>query len=76
MPVQKKQQMPICSPRLKQIRLEARLSQNRLARLADLDRGTVARAERGDDVSDLSIAKMAQALSVQLNREISLDINL
>lgn len=66
-------QMPIFSPRLKALRLEARLSQNRLARFADLDRGTLSKAEKGEEIADLTASKIISALSEHLKREIMLD---
>lgn len=54
--------------RIKALRLEAKLSQSHLARLADLDRATVSKAEKGTTVSELSMHKMAAALSQELKR--------
>ena len=52
--------------RMKALRLKAGLSQNSLARKADLDRATVAGAENGRSVSDLSLSKIATALGVDM----------
>jgi transcriptional regulator with XRE-family HTH domain len=62
--------MPICKPILKQLRLEAKLSQNKLARLADLDRTTVSKAENGVDVNELSVSKLSSALTKALGRTV------
>ena len=62
--------MPACSARLKDLRIEAGLSQSRLARAADVDRGTVVNAEAGKRISDLSAAKLAKALSSGIGRKI------
>jgi DNA-binding XRE family transcriptional regulator len=58
---------------IKNLRLEAKLSLNHLARLADLDRATVSKAEKGGVVSELTIHKMASALSQELGRPLSPD---
>lgn len=63
--------MPKCKPNLKQLRLEAKLSQNRLARHADLDRTTVSSAENGHEVSEITVSKLSSALTVALKREIT-----
>ncbi len=59
--------------RVKQLRLEAKLSQNHLARLSDLDRATIAKAEKGAVVSELTLHKVASALSEQLGRTLEPD---
>lgn len=59
--------------RIKALRLEAKLSQNHLARLADLDRATVSKAEKGGAVSELTLHKMAAALSQQLGQPLNPD---
>lgn len=56
--------------KVKKLRLEAGLSQNHLARLSGLDRATVAKAERGDNVSELTLHKVASALSKALNKQL------
>ena len=62
-----------CNGKLKSYRMQAGLSQNKLAREADLERGTVSNAERGREVTDLTIAKLATALSAKLGKEITLE---
>jgi len=62
--------MPQCNGDLKRLRLEAGLSQNKLARAADLDRTTISSAERGGDVTDLTISKLATALSKALGTQV------
>lgn len=57
--------------KIKALRLEAKLSLSHLARLADLDRATVSKAEKGDSVSELSMHKMAAALSQELERPLA-----
>jgi transcriptional regulator with XRE-family HTH domain len=54
--------------RLKSLRLEAKLSVSQFARLADLDRATVSKAEKGGAVSELSLHKIAATLSEELKR--------
>jgi transcriptional regulator with XRE-family HTH domain len=61
------------SSSIKDLRMKAGLSQNKLARLADLDRTTVSNAENGASVSELSLSKLSAALSSKLGREVSLD---
>ena len=62
--------MPQCNGQLKTMRLQAKLSQNGLARKAELDRTTVSNAERGREVSELTLAKLTSALSIELGQEI------
>ena len=62
--------MPQCNGQLKTMRLQAKLSQNGLARKAELDRTTVSNAERGREVSELTPAKLTSALSTELGQEI------
>lgn len=62
--------MATCTDKLKQLRLEAKLSQNKLARKADLDRTTVSNAESGKDVSEITLSKLASALTDALGRKI------
>ena len=59
--------------KIKSLRLEAKLSLNQFARLADLDRATISKAEKGGIVSELTLHKIAAALSQELDR--SLDAN-
>lgn len=68
-----RRKMPQCNAQLKSYRLQAGLSQNKLARKAELDRTTVSNAERGQEVSELTVSKLASALSAELGHEISLD---
>jgi DNA-binding XRE family transcriptional regulator len=63
--------MPKCNGELRKLRLEAGLSQNKLARTADLDRTTISSAERGDEVTDLTLSKLATALSKALGTSIA-----
>jgi|TARA_R110002094_G_scaffold201460_1_gene172944 DNA-binding XRE family transcriptional regulator len=56
--------------KLKRLRLEAQLSQAGLARLAEIDRGTVAAAEKGKQMHELSVSKICTALSKKLGRRI------
>lgn len=58
--------------RVKNLRLEAGLSQNQLARKANLDRGTVSAAESGKDLQELSISKLERALSEELGRKVAI----
>jgi len=48
--------------KLKKLRLSLGLSQNQLARLSELDRGTISAAENNKNVSDLSKARIKAAL--------------
>ncbi|MEI9899114.1 MAG: helix-turn-helix transcriptional regulator [Hyphomicrobium sp.] len=50
--------------KIKTLRLRAGLSQNGLARKANLDRATVAAAEAFKHISDVSLARIATALAV------------
>jgi transcriptional regulator with XRE-family HTH domain len=63
--------MPSCNGNLKTLRMKAGFSQNRLAREANLDRATVSAAERGEDVAELTVAKLTQALSRALGTELT-----
>ena len=64
------------SMKIKSLRLEAGLSQNQLSRKADLDRGTISAAENNKDVQDVTVAKIATALSTALRRNIKTEDNL
>jgi predicted transcriptional regulator len=57
---------------LKELRLEAQLSVNRLAQLANIDRQTIDRAESGQAVQDVKAYKIVQTLAQQLGRKIDL----
>lgn len=50
-------------PTLKSLRLRARMSQAQLARAADIDAQTVARAENGYFAQDVKCAAIVQALN-------------
>lgn len=63
--------MPNCNNSVKTLRLKAGLSQNGLSRLADLDRGTISKAENKIEVSELTVSKIASALSEKLGKEIT-----
>jgi transcriptional regulator with XRE-family HTH domain len=58
---------------IKKLRLEAGVSQSQLARKADLDRGTVASAENGGSASELTLSKIAKALTHFLGTHV--DVN-
>lgn len=59
--------------KIKSLRLQTKLSLNQLARLADLDRATVSKAEKGGAVSELTLHKIAAALGQQLDRSLDAD---
>ena len=59
-------------PTLKELRLEARLSVNALAKLAQVDRATIDRAEAGSPIYDYTGAAIVQTLAKQLGRTIRL----
>ncbi len=63
----------IMMSKIKSLRLEAKLSLNQFARLADLDRATVSKAEKGGAVSELTLHKIAAALGRQLDRSLDAD---
>jgi transcriptional regulator with XRE-family HTH domain len=65
--------MTNCTPKLRDLRMQAGLSQNALSRLANLDRGTISSAENGKDVQELSIRKALGAIGTKLGREVSMD---
>ena len=62
--------MPQCNGQLKKMRLQAGLSQSGFARKADLDRTTVSKAERGREISELTLSKLIFALSAALGQDI------
>jgi len=57
---------------LRELRLQARLSVSRLARLADVDRQAVVRAERGEPVRDVTAYAIVVTLARVLQRDIKL----
>ena len=60
-------------PTLKQLRLEARLSHNALAKLAKIDRITVERAEEGTPVRDIKAYAIVQALNERLGTRYTME---
>lgn len=65
--------MPQMTRELRSYRLRAKLSQSKLARVSDLDRTTVSNAENGKEVSELTMYKLAEALSNSLGGDVSVD---
>lgn len=65
--------MLISKKSLKSLRLEAGVSVSKVARYCDLDRGTVAAAEAGKPVAELTGAKFAKGLSSLLDRAVKID---
>lgn len=63
----------VCKERLRKLRIQAGLSQAKLARMADLDRTTVSNAENGKDVQELTVSKMLNALNEELKLEVSVE---
>jgi transcriptional regulator with XRE-family HTH domain len=55
---------------LEELRVRAGLSKNRLAALAGIDRGTVRKAEEGQAIQDVKLAKILNALGKELGRDI------
>jgi transcriptional regulator with XRE-family HTH domain len=53
------------APRLKAIRQRRAYSQGELAKLAGVDRGTIARIEAGFEAHPRTIRKLAEALKVE-----------
>jgi transcriptional regulator with XRE-family HTH domain len=54
---------------IKRLRLERKISQERLALLAEVDRSYVGRVERGDNnAAILTLARLAKALDVSIAR--------
>lgn len=62
--------MPRATEQLRNLRLQAGLSQSKLARMADLDRTTLSKAENGKDVQIQTISKIISALSDALGRKV------
>ncbi|WP_417676465.1 helix-turn-helix transcriptional regulator [Roseibium sp.] len=64
--------MPRANKQLRNLRLQAGLSQNQLARRAGLVRTTISKAESGSDVKLRTISEIISALSDLLGREVRL----
>ncbi|MEP4377976.1 MAG: helix-turn-helix transcriptional regulator [Alphaproteobacteria bacterium] len=62
-----------CNKLLKELRLEAKLSVNQMARKAEVDRATVSKAETGKRVQELSVVRLVAALSGELKRKVSIE---
>ncbi len=60
-------------PTFREFRLQARLSVNRLARLADVDYKTAQRADEGLPIQHLKALTLVEALSREIGRSITLD---
>ncbi len=60
-------------PTLKVMRLQAHLTVSELARLANVDRKTVERAESGQSVLDAKAYAIVEVLAKRLSREIKFD---
>jgi len=60
-------------PTFREMRLQARLSVNRLARLADVDYKTAQRADEGLPIQQLKAIALIEALSRELGRSLTLD---
>ncbi len=60
-------------PTFQELRLQARLSVNRLARLADVDYKTAQRADEGLPIQHLKALALVEVLSRELKRSITLD---
>ena len=58
---------------LKDLRLQAGLTVSKLARLADVDRQTVIRAETGTKVVDVKAYQIVKALNAKLGLALKLD---
>ncbi len=58
---------------LRDLRLQAGLSVNRLAHISGVDRKTVERAEEGLPVQDVKAYAIVRALAQALQRQITLD---
>lgn len=63
----------VCKERLRKLRMQAGLSQSKLARMADLDRTTVSNAENGKDVQELTISKILRVLNEELSLTVSVE---
>ncbi len=60
-------------PTFREVRFQARLSVNRLARLADVDYKTAQRADEGLPIQQLKAMALVEALSRELGKSIKLD---
>lgn len=60
-------------PTFRDVRLQARLSVNRLARLADVDYKTAQRADEGLPIQQLKAIALIEALSRESGKPITLD---
>lgn len=60
-------------PTMKELRLQARLSIAELSRLANVDRKTVEKAERGQPVQDIKAYAIVETLAQQLNRDLTIE---
>lgn len=58
---------------LKELRLQSRLSVSKLARMADVDRQTVERAENGTAIQDVKAYAIVTALSQHLGRSLRIE---
>ncbi len=60
-------------PTLKELRIEARLPVSRLARMAEIDKQTILRAEAGEHIRELTAYAILDVLSKRLGRKIDID---
>ena len=60
-------------PTIRELHLRARLSVNRLARLADVDYKTAQRADEGLPIQQLKAMALVEALSRELGKPITLE---
>jgi transcriptional regulator with XRE-family HTH domain len=71
--------MPTTTPKngrsspIRKLRMKAKLSQSQLARKAELDRGTISNAEKGNKLSELTLEKLASVFSEELKQVIEAD---
>lgn len=63
----------VCKDRVRKLRMQAGLSQAKLARMADLDRTTVSNVENGKNVEELSITKILKILNEELNLNVEVE---
>jgi len=72
MTVDKVTTMPRCNKQVKKLRFQTQLSQNKMANRANIDSATYRRAENCvDNVSEMTIERIAAAFSTILKRPIS-----